>query len=88
MKKFLTLGLVLFGFSVLSADAMTSGKTYDEALSWCESKGMSLATKAQLKQWGGSDGCFWALEGEAIRPSSGSDGCHSLKNYKYSVRCY
>lgn len=88
MKKFLTLGLVLFGFSVLSADAMTSGKTYDEALSWCESKGMSLATKAQLKQWGGSDGCFWALEGEAIQPSSGNDCTRYYKNDKCSVRCY
>ena len=72
---------------MLAADAMTSEKTYDEALSWCESKGMSLATEKQLKQWGGSDGCFWALEGKAIVPSSGRN-CSSDKDGKYSVRCY
>ena len=88
MKKFLVLGLVLFGFSTLFAGhTASSDMTYNDAVAYCESKGMTLASVDQLKSWKGSDKAFWANGGVLVWPLDGRELYSFPTNQKKGVRC-
>ncbi|MBQ3368050.1 hypothetical protein IJG44_04000 [bacterium] len=86
MKKFLVLGLVLFGFSMLSANPMTYNVTWVEAQEFCEARNLTVATSDQLTAWGGSNQCFWTRGAGAIKPSS-REWCKINIMDKLAVRC-
>ena len=90
MKKNIFVFLFAFVFfATLQAATMTSARIYDEAVAYCEEKGMHLATIDELKTWAGSDDQFWSLEGKTVRPRSGRIGFdgRNRKDLKYLVRC-
>lgn len=88
MKKFLVLGFVIFGFVTLWAGhTASSDMTYNDAVAYCEGKGMTLASVDQLKSWKGSDKAFWAHGAVLVWPLSGKEVYGWPTDQRKGVRC-
>lgn len=88
MKKFLVLGLVLFGFSTLFAKGEGSKMDYYDAFDYCKGMGKQLASTSSLQSWAGDYNGYWAKEGVVVFPDSGKVLSFGImKNDKYYVRC-